>query len=82
MIEKEHPDNYRLIYMNTETGLMCVVIPTGESPLSWVKKVSVPQDVPFWIVDQNEIPEDRSFRDAWEIDLATAGEPHGYGGEQ
>jgi hypothetical protein len=81
MIQREHPNDYRLVYMNPETGLMCIVMPTGESPLSFIKKVAVPQGVPFWIVNQNEIPGDRSFRDAWEIDLATAGDPDGYGGE-
>lgn len=37
---------------------------------------------PYWIVDTSEIPTDRTFRDAWEIDETALGEPHGFGGEE
>ena len=40
----------------------------------------VPADVPFWIVEASDIPSDRTYRDAWEIDPAQMGEPAGVGG--
>lgn len=40
----------------------------------------VPQGVPFWIVPADSIPSDRTFRDAWELDVASMGEPSGFGG--
>jgi len=38
----------------------------------------VPCGLPFWIVEDSEIPTDRTFRDAWEIPEEW-GEPDGYG---
>jgi hypothetical protein len=40
----------------------------------------VPAGVPFWIVEVADIPADRTFRDAWELDEAAMGVPDGYGG--
>lgn len=40
----------------------------------------VPPGVPFWIVQADAIPEDRTFRDAWELDIAAMGDPSGIGG--
>lgn len=40
----------------------------------------VPAGVPFWIVPADSIPEDRTFRDAWELDIAEMGERSGLGG--
>jgi hypothetical protein len=37
-------------------------------------------NTPYWIVEDDLIPEDRTFRNAWEID-ESFGEPHGFGGE-
>lgn len=39
-----------------------------------------PQGVPFWIVDAATIPSDRTFRNAWQLDVASMGEPSGFGG--
>ena len=40
----------------------------------------VPEGLPFWIVDTETIPTDRTFRGAWEID-ETIGEAHGVGSQ-
>lgn len=40
----------------------------------------VPAGIPFWIVDASDVPADRTFRDAWELDEAAMGVPDGYGG--
>jgi hypothetical protein len=38
----------------------------------------VPDGVPFRILDEGDIPSDRTYRDAWEADFS---EPDGYGGQ-
>lgn len=47
--------------------------------LTWVGRKDSPQGVPFWIVDLSSIPEDRTFREAWELDQSSLGEPDGHG---
>ena len=39
----------------------------------------VPAGLPFWLVDVNDLPEDRTYRSAWVLDLEAMGEPHGIG---
>lgn len=57
----------RIIYPNGDNGV-CVIVP---SP-NWKKTIEelaakdVPEGVPYKIVDVSEIPEDRTFRNAWE----------------
>ena len=61
--------NKRIIY-KTEDGGVAVIVPTEE----WLEAHTIQQlaakDVPpgaeFKIVDISDIPEDRTFRDAWE----------------
>jgi hypothetical protein len=43
-----------------------------------VAEKDVPEGVPYKIVDVSEIPSDRAFRDAWEIDEAELTD--GFGG--
>jgi hypothetical protein len=40
----------------------------------------VPEGLPFWIVDIEAVPADRSFRAAWELDPGTLGPASGKGG--
>lgn len=44
-----------------------------------IAKKDVPEGLPFWIVDEKDIPTDREFRNAWEADEELLGKPHGYG---
>jgi hypothetical protein len=44
-----------------------------------IAEKDVPHNLPYWIVEDSEIPEDRTFRDCWEID-ESLGEPDGFGG--
>jgi len=66
----------RIIYQ-TEEGL-AVLIPTGELAVEEVARKDVPAGVNYWIVEDNEVPSDRTFRNAWELD-ASIGEPDGQG---
>lgn len=48
-------------------------------PIDRIGQKDVPDGVPFWIVPSEEIPTDRTFRNAWELDHAAMGEPDGVG---
>jgi hypothetical protein len=67
--------NQRIIYQNNEGGVS-VIIPTGEIAIEEVARKDVPVGVAYKIVDVADIPEDRTFRAAWEADIT---EPDGVG---
>lgn len=56
--------NTRIIYPNDEGGVS-VVIPTMEC--SSLEKLieTVPEGKPYQVVDVSEIPNDRTYRNAW-----------------
>jgi len=61
--------NQRILYKNPEGGI-AVIVPTGELSVEETAKKDVPTGLPYKIVDVSEIPEDRTFRNAWDIDEA------------
>ena len=62
--------NQRILY-KTDSGI-AVIVPAPNSGLSTeeVARKDVPTGQPFKIVDVSEIPDDRTFREAWDIDEA------------
>ncbi len=59
--------NQRIIYP-TDDGGVAVIIPAAECGLS-IEEIAakdVPAGKPYKIVDVSDIPEDRTFRAAWE----------------
>ena len=71
----------RIIYKNTDNSVG-VITPSQEA-LSFATMVQiaekdVPHPLPYKIVDESDIPSDRTFRDAWEWDMSL--EPDGFGG--
>jgi len=58
----------RIIYPDPKTGGVAVVIPAPNSPLTMNQLAErvVPSNTPFKIIDESEVPSDRTFRDAWE----------------
>ena len=60
--------NKRIIYP-TDDGGVAVIIPAAECGLSIeaIAAKDVPAGKPFKIVDVSDIPEDRTFRNAWEF---------------
>lgn len=66
--------DHRIIY--PQETCVAILVPTGELPIEEVALKDVPVGVPYRIVDVNEIPTDRTFRDAWEADFSI---PDGYG---
>lgn len=67
--------NKRIIFPN-ESGGVSVIIPTGEIPIEDVAQKDVPAGVPYLIATTDDIPSDRTFRNAWESDFSN---PDGYG---
>ena len=65
----------RILYPMSNGGV-AVVSPTGELPIEDVCQKDVPAGTPYLIVEDDVIPSDRSFRNAWEADFST---PDGYG---
>ena len=73
----------KIIYKNKDNSI-AIVTPSVEAlsfaTIEQIAEKDVPFDLPYWIVPTSDIPTDRTFRDAWEID-ESFGEPDGFGGE-
>ena len=63
--------NYRIIYRD-DTGKAHILIPAAKEPrtVEEIAKKDVPTGKKYKIVEDSEIPTDRSFRDAWIVDEA------------
>jgi hypothetical protein len=74
--------NQRIIYPN-DNGGVSILIPAPECLLEHtieeIAAKDVPHGKPYKIVDVADIPTDRTFRNAWEIDVATLTD--GFGAE-
>lgn len=67
----------RIIYPNDEGGL-CVVIPSPNTKLT-IEQLAlkdVPAGKPYKIIEDSDVPTDRTFRNAWEADFSN---PDGFG---
>lgn len=64
----------KIIYKN-ESGGVSILHPTGEAlsfmTIDEIAKKDVPTGLPYKIVEDSEVPTDRTFRDAWTVDEAT-----------
>jgi hypothetical protein len=54
----------KIIYTNNEGGVS-VIHPTGELSIEEVAAKDVPEGIPYEIVEDDAIPSDRTFRNAW-----------------
>jgi hypothetical protein len=66
--------NQRILYP-TDDGVS-ILIPSGELDILEVARKDVPANTPYLIVNTEDIPSDRTFRNAWEADFSN---PDGYG---
>lgn len=61
----------RIIYVD-ENGSVVVIVPTPDilqtRTIEEVAQKDVPSGRPYKIVPLSDIPEDRTFREAWEVD--------------
>jgi hypothetical protein len=66
--------NQRIIFQNDEGGVS-VLIPAPEClqdrTIEEIAAKDVPAGKPYKIVDVADIPSDRTFRNAWEVDVNT-----------
>lgn len=73
----------RIIYKNQDNSI-AIIVPSDEAltfaTIEQIAEKDVPYNLPYWIVPTSDIPTDRTFRNAWEID-ESFGEPDGFGGE-
>jgi len=64
----------RIIYQNDEGGV-AILIPTEECLATHTIEAIAAKDVPagraYKIVDVADVPSDRTFRSAWEVDATT-----------
>ena len=71
----------RGIYRNTD-GTVAVIIPSEEVlqtvGLKAVMEKDVPQDLPYWLVMDTDIPSDRTDRNSWILENMP--KPDGFGG--
>lgn len=75
----------KIIFVNDNKSVG-ILTPTYEALLYFsieqIAEKDVPSGLPYWIVEDSVIPNDRTFRDAWELDsFYSLGNPHGFGGE-
>ena len=73
----------KIIFKNKDNSIG-IITPTDEAlsfaTIEQIAEKDVPPNLPYWMVSVDDIPESRTFRNAWEID-ESFGEPHGFGGE-
>jgi ribosomal protein S12 len=64
----------KIIYKN-ESGGVSVIYPTDEAlsfmTIDEIAKKDVPTGVKYKIVEDSEVPTDRTFRNAWTVDEST-----------
>lgn len=60
--------NQRIIYPTNDGGVAVIIpAPNCEMTIEEIAAKDVPAGKPFKIVDVSDIPEDRTFRNAWEF---------------
>ena len=66
--------NQRIIFQNDEGGVS-VIVPSPnclkEHTIEEIAAKDVPAGKPYKIVDVADVPSDRTFRSAWEVDVNT-----------
>lgn len=64
----------RIIYQTNEGGV-AIIIPSPEAleqyDITAIALKDVPAGLPFKIIDTVDVPSDRTFRGAWEVDPST-----------
>lgn len=71
---------YRLVYQLPGSPAAILTPCECGLTLQQIGQKDVPAGVPFWIVDAADIPSDRTYREAWELDVDAMGAPDGVGG--
>lgn len=67
----------KIIFPN-ENGISILTPADSRLTLEQIAIKDVPMGIPYLIIDASDIPQDRTFRNAWEADFT---DPHGIGGQ-
>ena len=61
----------RIIYKQ-DNGAIAIITPSSKQTrtINEIAKKDVPTGLKYKIVEDSEIPDDQTFRDAWRVDLA------------
>ncbi len=65
-----------ILYPNSDGSLVMVMPADCGLPVEEIARKDVPAGVPYLIVDNADLPEDRTYLDAWTADFS---EPDGHG---
>ena len=60
----------RIIYTDHEGALACVSLSADTFSLEQIAQRDVPNGTSYYLVDSAELPADRTFRAAWELDAS------------
>lgn len=74
----KQPDNSVAVLIPSEEAIS--LFETEAIALVMIAKKDTPKDLPYWILEDIEIPTDRTYRNSWEVDVSW-GDPDGYGGD-
>jgi len=67
----------RIIYPNDDGGISVVIpAPNTKYTIEEIALKDVPKGKPYRIIENTDVPTDRTFRNAWEADFT---EPEGFG---
>jgi hypothetical protein len=73
----------QLILHENDIGGVAICTPTPEAletyTITEIALKDTPTGQPFWIVNEEEVSNDHTFFNAWELDVEALGEPTGYG---
>jgi len=73
----------KIIFKNKDNSIG-IITPTDEAlsfaTIEQIAEKDVQHNLPYWIVEDSDIPTDRTYRNAWSVD-ESQGEPDGFGGE-
>ena len=73
----------QLILHKNDTGGVALCNPTPKAletyTITEIALKDTPTGEPFWIVNEEEVSNDHTFFNAWELDVEALGEPTGYG---
>ena len=61
----------RILFQNLDGGIS-VITPSGELSVEETAKKDVPTGVKYKIIDVEDLPPDRDFRNAWEYDFTNS----------
>lgn len=73
----------KVIITENDDGGISLGYPTSsilkKYSIEQVAQKDVPVGKPFWIINDEDLPKDHTFFNAWELDPESLGDPHGHG---